>query len=153
MLSIATAALDSRVTGIAVTHPALCDLSGPLHGRAGGWPRGGDRAGSRPAGDRVIRDVAKTFPEFAEQVGLDLEPFQKRIARALTSPREEVLILLPRGQGKTVLVAAFALWLEGRTEGETESPAASGASRGRAQRQRQALELQRQRSTRRPPTR
>ncbi len=37
-LSIATAALDLRVTGIAVTHPAFCDVSGPLHGRAGGWP-------------------------------------------------------------------------------------------------------------------
>jgi cephalosporin-C deacetylase-like acetyl esterase len=37
-LSIATAALDPRVTGIAVTHPAFCDVSGPLHGRAGGWP-------------------------------------------------------------------------------------------------------------------
>jgi cephalosporin-C deacetylase-like acetyl esterase len=37
-LSITTAALDPRVTGIAVTHPAFCDVSGPLHGRAGGWP-------------------------------------------------------------------------------------------------------------------
>jgi len=38
MLTISTAALDPRVTGIAVTHPAFCDVSGPLHGRAGGWP-------------------------------------------------------------------------------------------------------------------
>ena len=37
-LSIVTAALDSRVTGLSVTHPAFCDVSGPLHGRAGGWP-------------------------------------------------------------------------------------------------------------------
>lgn len=37
-LSIVTAALDSRVTGLAATHPAFCDVSGPLHGRAGGWP-------------------------------------------------------------------------------------------------------------------
>lgn len=37
-LSIATAGLDPRVTGIAVTHPAFCDVTGPLHGRAGGWP-------------------------------------------------------------------------------------------------------------------
>lgn len=37
-LSIVTAALDSRVTGLAVTHPAGCDLTGELHGRAGGWP-------------------------------------------------------------------------------------------------------------------
>lgn len=39
MLSIATAALDARVTALAATHPAGCDLSGDLHGRAGGWPR------------------------------------------------------------------------------------------------------------------
>ena len=39
LLSIVTAALDSRVTGLAVTHPAGCDLTGDLHGRAGGWPR------------------------------------------------------------------------------------------------------------------
>ena len=37
-LSIVTAALDPRVTGLAVTHPAFCDVSGELHGRAGGWP-------------------------------------------------------------------------------------------------------------------
>jgi cephalosporin-C deacetylase-like acetyl esterase len=37
-LSIVTAALDSRVTGLAVTHPGFCDVSGDLHGRAGGWP-------------------------------------------------------------------------------------------------------------------
>lgn len=37
-LSIATAGLDPRVTGLAVTHPAFCDVSGELHGRAGGWP-------------------------------------------------------------------------------------------------------------------
>jgi cephalosporin-C deacetylase-like acetyl esterase len=39
MLSIVTAALDPRVTGLNVTHPAGCDVTGDLHGRAGGWPR------------------------------------------------------------------------------------------------------------------
>lgn len=37
-LSIVTAALDSRVTGLSCTHPAYCDVTGELHGRAGGWP-------------------------------------------------------------------------------------------------------------------
>jgi cephalosporin-C deacetylase len=37
-LTIATAALDARVTGLAATHPAYCDVSAELHGRAGGWP-------------------------------------------------------------------------------------------------------------------
>jgi len=37
-LTIATAALDPRVTGLSATHPAFCDVSAELHGRAGGWP-------------------------------------------------------------------------------------------------------------------
>jgi cephalosporin-C deacetylase len=37
-LSIVTAALDSRVTGLSATHPAFCDVSAELQGRAGGWP-------------------------------------------------------------------------------------------------------------------
>jgi cephalosporin-C deacetylase-like acetyl esterase len=37
-LSIVTAGLDSRVTGLASFYPALCDLTGYIHGRAGGWP-------------------------------------------------------------------------------------------------------------------
>lgn len=38
MLTIVTAALDSRVTGLAAQFPAYCDVTGYLHGRAGGWP-------------------------------------------------------------------------------------------------------------------
>lgn len=37
-LSIITAALDSRVDYLAAFYPALSDLTGYLHGRAGGWP-------------------------------------------------------------------------------------------------------------------
>ena len=37
-LSIVTAALDRRVTACAAIHPALGDLTGYLHDRAGGWP-------------------------------------------------------------------------------------------------------------------
>jgi cephalosporin-C deacetylase-like acetyl esterase len=37
-LSIITASLDSRVKYLAAQYPALCDLTGYLHGRAGGWP-------------------------------------------------------------------------------------------------------------------
>lgn len=37
-LSIATAGLDPRVTALALVHPAGCDVTGYLHGRAGGWP-------------------------------------------------------------------------------------------------------------------
>ena len=37
-LSIVTAALDSRVKYLGVNYPALCDVTGYLHNRAGGWP-------------------------------------------------------------------------------------------------------------------
>lgn len=37
-LSIITAALDTRVKYLAAFYPALCDLTGYLKGRAGGWP-------------------------------------------------------------------------------------------------------------------
>lgn len=37
-LSIVTAGLDKRVTCLAAFYPALCDITGYLHNRAGGWP-------------------------------------------------------------------------------------------------------------------
>jgi cephalosporin-C deacetylase len=37
-LSIVTASLDSRVKYLAAYFPALCDVTGYLKGRAGGWP-------------------------------------------------------------------------------------------------------------------
>ena len=61
-LSVATAALDSRVTGLQVTHPALCDLLGELHGRAGGWPHpfmpNADGSASRHVTDAKLRTAS-----------------------------------------------------------------------------------------------
>ncbi len=37
-LSIVTSALDSRISATVAYFPALCDLEGYTHGRAGGWP-------------------------------------------------------------------------------------------------------------------
>ncbi|MCK9410786.1 MAG: acetylxylan esterase [Prolixibacteraceae bacterium] len=37
-LTIVTAGLDARVKYLAAFYPALCDLTGYLYGRAGGWP-------------------------------------------------------------------------------------------------------------------
>lgn len=37
-LAIVTAALDNRVKALVSFYPALCDLVGYIHGRAGGWP-------------------------------------------------------------------------------------------------------------------
>ena len=37
-LSIVTAGLDERIDYLAALYPGLCDLTGYLYGRAGGWP-------------------------------------------------------------------------------------------------------------------
>ncbi len=37
-LAVVTSALDPRVTATASSYPAYCDVTGYLHGRAGGWP-------------------------------------------------------------------------------------------------------------------
>jgi cephalosporin-C deacetylase-like acetyl esterase len=37
-LAIVTAALNPKVKWMACEYPGFCDLTGPLHGRAGGWP-------------------------------------------------------------------------------------------------------------------
>jgi phage terminase large subunit-like protein len=49
------------------------------------------------------------FEHFAISVGLRLEPFQKRIWRAVSGPERECVVLLPRGQGKSALLALVAL--------------------------------------------
>jgi hypothetical protein len=41
-----------------------------------------------------------TFTRFCEEIGLRLEPFQKRIAKAAAGPERELVVLLPRGQGR-----------------------------------------------------
>ena len=38
-LSIVTAALNDKVSHVCAYYPALCDLTGFAHGRAGGWPK------------------------------------------------------------------------------------------------------------------
>jgi phage terminase large subunit-like protein len=50
-----------------------------------------------------------TSASFCRLIGLDLEPFQRRIASAVAGPERELLVSLPRGNGKTTLLAAFAL--------------------------------------------
>jgi phage terminase large subunit-like protein len=52
---------------------------------------------------------ARNFFNFCEQVGFDLEPFQKRIARAAFGDQRELLVLLPRGNGKSRLTGALAV--------------------------------------------
>jgi phage terminase large subunit-like protein len=49
------------------------------------------------------------FLKFADAVGLRLEPFQRRIARAFFAGERTLLVLLPKGNGKTTLLAGIAL--------------------------------------------
>ena len=48
------------------------------------------------------------FLDFAERVGLDLERFQRKIAKAVFDSRE-LLVLLPRGNGKSRLIGTLAV--------------------------------------------
>jgi cephalosporin-C deacetylase len=52
-LSVITAGLDDRIDYLAAFYPALSDLTGYLHGRAGGWPH-------------LFRDEATNKPEKIE---------------------------------------------------------------------------------------
>jgi phage terminase large subunit-like protein len=53
--------------------------------------------------------TAADFFRFADSINFGVEPFQKRIVRAIYGAQREVLVLLPRGNGKTTLLAAVAL--------------------------------------------
>ncbi|MBA2255854.1 MAG: hypothetical protein H0W05_01435 [Thermoleophilaceae bacterium] len=50
------------------------------------------------------------FERFCAAVGLELEPFQREIASEIFGDRRELLCLLPRGNGKSSLLAAVALF-------------------------------------------
>jgi len=62
-----------------------------------------------PAARRPSYKGYRGFLSFAAAVGLNLEPFQRKIARtALTA--DESLILLSRGNGKSRLIGCLAVW-------------------------------------------
>jgi phage terminase large subunit-like protein len=54
---------------------------------------------------------AERFGLFAERYcGLQLEPFQRRIVEEVFADRRELLVSMPRGQGKSTLMAAVGLF-------------------------------------------
>jgi phage terminase large subunit-like protein len=68
---------------------------------------------------------ADRFAEFAERFcGLRLEPFQTLIAGEVFTARRELLVTLPRGNGKTSLLAALGLFKLLSTEHPERSTAA-----------------------------
>jgi hypothetical protein len=57
-----------------------------------------------------VTELARFRRFCAEVLELELEDFQVKIAREVFSARRECLILLPRGNGKSTLLAAIGLW-------------------------------------------
>jgi cephalosporin-C deacetylase-like acetyl esterase len=56
-LAMVAGVLDPRVTAVTVTFPAFCDVTGYLHGRAGGWPH---MMRDEGAGHRTPEKIATT---------------------------------------------------------------------------------------------
>ncbi len=69
-LSIVVAGLDPRVTGLAAYYPALCDLTGYLKNRAGGWPHMFRREGegSHRSPDNILTSYYYDVVNFARRV-------------------------------------------------------------------------------------
>jgi cephalosporin-C deacetylase len=72
-LTIVTAALDPRVTGLSATHPAFCDVSAELQGRAGGWPH------PFKAGDDGTPSAQATPAKIATATYYDTVNFARRL--------------------------------------------------------------------------
>jgi phage terminase large subunit-like protein len=63
-------------------------------------------AGIKAKRQEALRD----FVELCDSVGFHLEAHQKKIAGALLGPEREKLVTLPRKNGKSRLIGAFAAW-------------------------------------------
>src|SRR4051812_11382235 len=75
-------------------------------------------------------ELAK-FERFCALIGIQLEPFQRLILSEFFSGTRELLVLLPRGNGKTTLMAALALWHLIKTPEARVYIAASAAKQAR----------------------
>lgn len=62
------------------------------------------------ATERKRADRVRDFVDLCHRVGFPLEGHQRRIAKALLGPEREKLITLPRKNGKSRLIGAFAAW-------------------------------------------
>jgi phage terminase large subunit-like protein len=67
--------------------------------------------------ERNRQEKLQDFVDLCQQVGFHLEPFQVKIAGALLGAEREKLITLPRKNGKSRLIGAFAAWHLLRTPG------------------------------------
>lgn len=69
----------------------------------------GQKGRKSPGSSLKITPGYRGFLGLAEAAGLDLPPFQRKIAHAAFGSQRELLVMLPRGNGKTTLMAAIAL--------------------------------------------
>ena len=51
----------------------------------------------------------RSFLDLCERVGFEPEPFQRKIAKAALGPERELVVLEPRGNGKTALTSLISL--------------------------------------------
>jgi phage terminase large subunit-like protein len=58
----------------------------------------------------VATSETERFEGFFKMLGHTLEPFQRLIVEEVFGERRETLVLIPRGNGKSTLMAAVALW-------------------------------------------
>lgn len=65
------------------------------------------RVTGTPPSEGATHPIA--FLPFCEQIGLALEPYERKIERAVSGPQRETVVLIPRGNGKTSLLAAISL--------------------------------------------
>jgi len=72
-LAIVTAALDPRVIALSSMYPAYCDVTGYLHGRAGGWPH------MMRAGDGGTPSPHATGPKLRTTSYYDVVNFARRL--------------------------------------------------------------------------
>lgn len=69
-LAITTSVLNEKVTAVAAFYPALCDMTGYLHGRAGGWPHvfRADRQATMATPDRIGTAAYYDVVNFARRI-------------------------------------------------------------------------------------
>lgn len=125
-LSIVTAALDPRVKGLAAYYPALADVTGYLHNRAGGWPHmfraaEGPRAHRSP--DKIKTTQYYDVVNFARRVNVPglytwgfndetCPPTSMYAAYNVIPGRKELLLALETGHNNVPeQVAAVQAWL------------------------------------------
>lgn len=58
---------------------------------------------------RAYKPSYRSFLAFCGDVGFEIEPFQRTIARTIIDGPDETLVLLPRGQGKSRIVGTLAV--------------------------------------------